>query len=274
MRNRVSPSRRSSSARKSRNSSKFWRNTSGAVGDDLLPVLIPGVIDRCLHQPEIPGVEVGPDIEVVAKMIGRVFQAGAPGLDDAKVPSGMSASRIAVFSAQRLAAGDHQVAVGPCPQDPATKGLVRLLVSDRIVDGRRVPRRDGEPDSRGASWDPAWCRTGSGCRWPRPCFGGDVGDRVIEDVAGREVLDADRVKATAAGVDGERELAVVGARLATDPSRNSPVRPRAHFRRAGPPRRPRSSPSCEPGSDTAYPLRTGCNSNSRCRKQGPSYRPA
>ena len=45
-------------------------------------MLYAGGLDRGPHQPEIPGVEVGPDVELVAEVVGRVFQARLPRLDD------------------------------------------------------------------------------------------------------------------------------------------------------------------------------------------------
>ena len=229
----------------------------GAVRDDLPPILLPGRSDRGLHQPEVPGVEVGPDVKAVAEVIGRVFQAGASGLEDRERPLGLVGIEVPVLGAEGLAAGDHQVAVRLRPPDPATEGLVCLLVDDRVVGGAGCPGDGGRPDRRGACSDPASCRTGSGCRWPRPGSTVTSGDRVVERPAGRDLLDPDRVEAPAAGVDavGERRLSGL-----TCPAGEREVAvPRGHrilVEQDLLGRLP-SSPSCGPGSDTADPFRSG-----------------
>ena len=65
---------------------------------------------------------------MVAEMVNRILELGLPGLDDAERARGYIGIEIAIFGAQRLVAGDHQVAIGPGPEDPARERVVCLFV--------------------------------------------------------------------------------------------------------------------------------------------------
>jgi hypothetical protein len=97
----------------------------GAVGDHFLPVFDPRRLDRRLHQSIVRCVEVGPDVEVAAEVIGRVLQARPSRLEDGEGPFGLVGIAEPEFGAERLSARYHQVAVGLRPSDPAREGLVR-----------------------------------------------------------------------------------------------------------------------------------------------------
>ncbi len=109
-------------------------------------------------------------------------------------------------------AGDHQVAVGLRPRDAATEGLVLLLVDDRIVGGRRAQAVAEDPIGPERIRVLLSVEEGPAVVGPDHVRG-DVPDRVVEDPARRQVLDADRVEAAAARIDPVGDQAIVRADL-------------------------------------------------------------
>ena len=85
----VRPSKRSLSTRKSSKTSTSSSSTSCAVGDDLAPVGQPGLVQAAFHQPEVRGVQVGPDQEPVALMLDAVFHVPLPGLEHPELAGGI-----------------------------------------------------------------------------------------------------------------------------------------------------------------------------------------
>ncbi len=185
-----------------------------AMRDHVFPVFLGCGRHGCFDDFEILGVFVGHQVKVVAKVAHAVFQIALARLDDVPFAVGRVGVQEAVFSAYRCVAGDDEVRLALGLADAAREGLVLLLKHEHIL--AHVRAQHVLVDLRRTQRYRVFLGVKEGfvVVGPGGATGG-FGDAVFHHRARAQVLDVQRVFASADGVDAVHQQVVVGAHAAS-----------------------------------------------------------
>ncbi len=161
-----------------------------AVGKPIDPVGRPGIVLRCLHDPEVGGRIVGEDQEESVGVVYAVFDVGPAGRDHPGLTGGTGSGNDSPLGRGKAVGRDEDVLPAPRPLHADIVEDVVLLKHLDVLLPRRADHMppDGVPALGGIGGHIEERLIVVRPRRPVP----DVGD-LVDDLTGLEILDVERV---------------------------------------------------------------------------------